>query len=269
MKDPVSSVSKKIIIKKKKAKSKHYTKESFCDEMKYYQENVDCIIMIQSWWRNKIAQHNIIHKKLTKRQQMVNDIFKPNKYGKSQWITRTELSKTPLKLSSNGNCRHGKFFNDTRFHWEKEIDKNTVVRIRTIGYDTFNNENINRRAIRKDIKDYHYRTGCVCCGSNTDLVIDHKNDLYNDPRVLDQCTQTLSDFQCLCNHCNLQKRQICKDTKKNKKRYKSTNIPQLKVFGIDFINGDETFNPNDINALQGTYWYDPIAFMEHIKKIFH
>ena len=48
------------------------------------------------------------------------------------------------------------------------------------------------------------------------------------------------------------------------KRYKATNIPMLKVFGIDFIEGDETLDINNPNAMVGTYWYDPIKFMNYI-----
>ena len=205
-------------------------------------------------------------KNITKKQKSVDEIFKPNENGISEWKKREDLVNTPLELTTNGNSRHGKFFHDSRYNWEKHNEKNKVVALRTNGFDEFNNDNINKRSIRKDIKEHHIKTGCICCGTMNDLVIDHKNDLYNDSRVLNINTQKLSDFQCLCNHCNLQKRQVCKTTKKNKKRYGGTNIPQLKIFGIDFIVGDETFNPNDIDALEGTYWYDPIAFMEYINK---
>jgi hypothetical protein len=262
-------ISKKIKIKNKlnlicsvckKSKTK---KLCFCDNLPFYEENIESIIKIQKLWKK---QYIIFYKKLTKKQKLVNEIFKPDKYGISEWKTRDELSTSNLKLTKNGNCRHGKFFNDSRFIWEKKIEKRTVVALRTNGFDVYNNDNINKRAIRKDIKQYHYKMGCVCCGSKSDLVIDHKNDLYNDPNVLNLETQKFSDFQCLCNHCNLQKRQVCILTKKYKKRYGATNIPQLKIFGIDFIVGDETFIIDDINALKGTYWYDPIAFMEHIKN---
>ena len=64
------------------------------------------------------------------------------------------------------------------------------------------------------------------------------------------------------------KRQVSKNTKKSNKRYEATNIPILKVFEIDFINGDKTYNPDDVDAMKGTYWYDPIAFMEGIKKYY-
>ena len=97
-------------------------------------------------------------------------------------------------------------------------------------------------------------------------LLDHKNDLYNDLRVLDKNTQLISDFQCLCNHCNLQKRQISKKTKEKGKRIGATSIHSLAIFKIDFIVGDHNFNKDDINAMKGTYWHDPVAFMKHIKN---
>ena len=84
--------------------------------------------------------------------------------------------------------------------------------------------------------------------------------------TFDWNNQTLDDFQPLCNHCNLQKRQVCKDTIRNGTRYSALNIPSVAIWGIDFIEGDKTLDVNDINAMTGTYWHDPIAFMNHIKK---
>ena len=120
------------------------------------------------------------------------------------------------------------------------------------------------RPIRNDIKKYWMNFSCCACSRNTDLICDHKNDLYNDQRVLQTKTQTKEDFQSLCNQCNLLKRQISKTTKKTKKRYGATNIPMLKVFGIDFIYGNETYDPDDFDTMKGTYWYDPIAFIEGV-----
>jgi hypothetical protein len=123
------------------------------------------------------------------------------------------------------------------------------------------------RPVRNDIKKYWLKFCCCSCGKTTDLICDHKNDLYNDSRVLHTKTQIKEDFQSLCNQCNLLKRQVSKKTKKTKRRYGSTRIPMLKVFNINFIEGDETYDPDDINAMKGTYWYDPVAFMEGIQKI--
>ena len=203
--------------------------------------------------------------RVSKKKQAVDKIFNPDDSGTSGWITREELVGTILELSSNGNSRHGIFFGDNRFIWDKKIKSNKISMIRTIG---FSDEHLygHSRPIREDIRKHHLKTGCVACGSKSSLIIDHKNDLYNDKRVLISETQTIDDFQCLCNACNLIKRQVIKTTKETGKRYGATNIPMLKIFGIDFTKGTEDFDPSDIDAMVGTYWYDPCAFMEYIKK---
>ena len=154
---------------------------------------------------------------------------------------------------------------------EEEIKKECKItkglRIQYIKLCGWQDKAINR-SIRKDISNHYTKSPdarCVSCGSNSDLECDHKNDLYNEPRVCNTKTQTLDDFQTLCRHCNQQKRQVSVKTKETNKRYGATNIPSLKPFGIDFISGDETFDPNDINAMKGTYWYDPIEFNKQLK----
>lgn len=207
--------------------------------------------------------------KLTKKQQEIDKLFKPNKEGVSDWINKEKIDENvELKWGNNGVTRQGLFYNDDRYIWEfkRKNDKSSgkIEAIRTIGE---NKEKImgQNRPIRDDIHKYHKLNGCVVCGSHSDLVTDHKNDLYNDPRVLYTKTQIKEDFQCLCNHCNLQKRQIAKKTIETGKRYGATNISSLSVFGIDFIEGDETFDKNNINAMVGTFWYDPVRFMNYIK----
>ena len=123
------------------------------------------------------------------------------------------------------------------------------------------------RPIRKDIKDFYLKQPCVVCGSTSALVCDHKNDLYNDTRVLSTKTQTLTDFQSLCTHCNLQKRQIAKETRRTGLRWGATNIPSLKKWGINFTQGGETYDPLDPHAMVGTYWYDPVQFHKDVLKI--
>lgn len=199
------------------------------------------------------------------KKALVDNIFKPNKDGVSEWISREELSSTPLALSKNGNMRHGVLFGVNYYNWEVERgNRREISKMRTNGLSERSLISTTR-PIRKDIDKYHKEMGCVVCGSHCDLVTDHKNDLYNDPRVLNIETQTIYDFQCLCTHCNLQKRQIAKKTRETCKRIGATTIPSLRVFGIDFIEGDDTYDEKDIYAMKGTYWYDPVAFMEHIR----
>lgn len=115
------------------------------------------------------------------------------------------------------------------------------------------------RSIPKWIKDIISKKTCVVCGSNSGIETDHKNGLYNDTTNL-----TLADFQPLCKHCNDQKRQTCVWQKENKKRYPATMIPMLSAYGVDFIQGDETYDETQIDALVGTFWYDPVEFMKSL-----
>ena len=204
--------------------------------------------------------------RLSKKQLEVTRVFCPNENGVSGWVTRETLDANKiLNWGNNGTGRHGIYFGDNRYIWEKQPIMGQITALRTVGLS----EDVlygHTRYIRKDISNYHKAKGCVVCGSQSDLVCDHKNDLYNDARVLNTETQTEDDFQCLCNHCNLQKRQVNKKTRETGKRVGATTIPSVAVFGVDFICGDERFEPNDVNAMVGTYWYDPVAFMRELKK---
>lgn len=114
------------------------------------------------------------------------------------------------------------------------------------------------RTINASIKKIVCKNSCVVCGSTSDIICDHKNDLYNDPRVLSTKTQTIDDFQALCNHCNLQKRQICKKEKETNKIYSAKNISQFEIYKIDFP-WEKT------NTKCESYWYDPIEFNRKLK----
>ena len=214
---------------------------------------------------NGLSKLNV---KLTKKQQEVDKLFMPNSQGISKWVLKKEIAENKLlNWGNNGAQRHGVFFNDDRYIWEKYPEKGAIQKIRTNGYDD-NHLNKSNRPIRKDIDKYHKEMGCVVCGSKSDLVTDHKNDLYNDERVLHTITQTFEDFQCLCNHCNLQKRQVMKITRKTGKRYSAKNIPQLKYLNVDYTKGNHELNINDKNTLIGTYWYDPIDFIQKALLIY-
>lgn len=202
---------------------------------------------------------------LTKKQQRLDELFRPNDKGESDWVPRKEFEKH-FPIGKNGNGRQGGYFGDKRYIWEVDRGKNNLIlSLRMNGF----NENIllrHSRPIRKDIKKTISELPCVVCGSKSSITCDHKNDLYNDKRVLNTTTQTLDDFQSLCNACNLRKRQVLIRTKSTGKRVGATMIPCLKAYGIDFIEGDEIYDPKDINAMRGTYWYDPVAFHKYIKE---
>jgi hypothetical protein len=120
------------------------------------------------------------------------------------------------------------------------------------------------RSIDPKISEKVKKGNCVSCGTRSDLVCDHKNDFYNDFRLNSLGKQLESDFQCLCNHCNLQKRQICKDEHENKQLYSAKNIDRYKVYPFAFPWELNAYNPNDPFCKVGTYWYDPVEFEKNI-----
>lgn len=77
---------------------------------------------------------------------------------------------------------------------------NNIQYIGIFGY--INNNNINHR-IKKEILNFYKTKPCCVCNIKSNVICDHKNDLYNDPRVLNINTQTINDFQSLCISCNL------------------------------------------------------------------
>ena len=119
------------------------------------------------------------------------------------------------------------------------------------------------RSIRPDILSFYKKKPCVVCGTKASAC-DHKNDLYNDPRVLDTKTQMLDDFQPLCQHCNTQKRQICKKERETGVLYSAKNIPQFQSYSFEFTWEPKTLDLTDPDCKKGTYWYDPIEFNKKI-----
>jgi hypothetical protein len=129
------------------------------------------------------------------------------------------------------------------------------------------------RPIKKKYNDHCKLLPCVICGSTSDLIVDHKNDLYNDTNVLNTKDQKQDDFQTLCNHCNLQKRQVCKKEKETGLIYSALNIPMFQIFKDEFFVNDNKFDwensvidMKDIDCKNGSFWYDPIKFMQNIKN---
>ena len=187
--------------------------------------------------------------------------------GKSDWIPIKKIKEGGLNWSSNGNQRHGKFLGLTEYIWECRKDKRKIVAIRTIGMDPNIKEAnlLKNRPIGTPVRDYWKNSSCISCGSNKDMVVDHKDDLYNNARVHNVKTQRPDDFQPLCNACNLIKRAVCTKTKEQNKRqsapfvYTSLGLPA-------FIEGDDTFDPNGL-GMRGTYWYDIKAYREHCKPL--
>ena len=91
---------------------------------------------------------------------------------------------------------------------------------------------------------------CVVCGTSNDIVIDHKDGFYEKMDLWS------GDFQALCNHCNLVKRQRYKEItdEKETERLSANTIPHLELFSDKF------------NCLvqEESFWYDPCAYTKRI-----
>jgi excinuclease UvrABC ATPase subunit len=124
----------------------------------------------------------------------------------------------------------------------------------------------NNRPINKKIRKHFINIPCVVCGTTSDLIVDHKNYLYNDSKVLNNETQQINDFQSLCNHCNLQKRQISIKEKELKKIYSAKNLPLFQYIPFIFPWEQYHYNENDYTIISNTFWYDPSEFQ---KKIYY
>ena len=125
--------------------------------------------------------------------------------------------------------------------------------------------NVVKRPIRKDIDRLIKQNACCSsCGSSSDIICDHKNDIYNDADVLNVATQQITDFQPLCNHCNLQKRQIFKDETALNKLYSAKQLQKYRAFPFEFPWEKKAFDITDIRTKQDTYWYDPVEFNRKI-----
>jgi hypothetical protein len=173
-------------------------------------------------------------------------------------------------IKCDGKARYSRNCSEEdKIKMDKEIAKmnlpknkgNHITFIKIIGIPE--TENTASRSIRSDIRAYIKTQRCVACG-DSNVEVDHKNGLYNNPRVNSTATQMVSDFQALCKHCNDMKRQTYVWQQKNNQRYPATNIPMLAHFGIKYVEGDETFDPENPDAMIGTYWYDPVDFMKRL-----
>lgn len=124
--------------------------------------------------------------------------------------------------------------------------------------------NISQHPICTKITNYYKTRTCVMCGTKCEIVCDHKNDLYNDLRVLDIKTQNLEDFQCLCGHCNKLKGKVCAKERANERLFSAKDIDRYKQYPFEFPWEKKAFDKHDINCKKDTYWYDPVEFERKI-----
>ena len=90
----------------------------------------------------------------TKRNALlVEEIFKPDDKGNSEWKTRDEIDLTGLKLCKNGNIRHNIPWTD-KYIWEiiriNNKPRGKPIRFRTIG---LSKNKLDQRPINNKIRE--------------------------------------------------------------------------------------------------------------------
>ena len=106
---------------------------------------------------------------------------------------------------------------------------------------------------------------CIVCGNKRNIECDHKNDFYNDKRVLSIHTQIIDDFQPLCRQCNLRKRGICQIEHKEKKLFSAKELPEFDEYDFEFTWEKKSYDINDKNCKKDTFWYDPKEFRRKVR----
>tara|TARA_Y100000389_G_C17443718_1_gene510264 strand:+ start:207 stop:1043 length:837 start_codon:yes stop_codon:yes gene_type:complete len=203
-------------------------------------------------------------------------LFTPDKDGKTKRILREELYNTRIALTSNGNMRHNRPPWDPKgkyiYYIEKEGVK--VIAITAIGFSNSETDNHPISATTKEYfkKNYKY---CLNCGTHSNLVIDHKNDLYNNKRILDTKSQKFYDFQRLCNKCNNHlKHSTHERERKSGKLHKARDVGKFQRDNFDYPwekalteykeideEGNKAYIQEERHCCKYyTYWYDIEAF---------
>jgi len=180
---------------------------------------------------------------------------------KTRWVKTDEFigKYQTLRFGNGGSWIRKTSSLNKQFNIEIKRVGRRISEIRLNGKkkeeDLFNNN----RPIGREIKTQLKHQVCASCGTRTNTLIDHKNGRYNNPVVLKTKTQKVGDFQVLCVHCNLRKRQVCKECRNTGQRYEATKIYYPK----DFTQGSQEHN-GLADGCRGCYWYDIEDFRKTI-----
>ena len=179
------------------------------------------------------------------------------------------FSKT-LNFDNVGNCWKGKITDEEKkmivdihsnLEWERGGNGDIVEWIQFFG--KFEEPISSYPDIRGKLAKHMTAPGrcCASCGSTKDLQCDHKNDLYNDPKMFNKSEHTEDDVQTLCRKCNIMKK-VCgeKRDKENKRQPPPPHRYLEGIFGVKFTEGNDYLDRDDPNWYKGTYWGDCLEY---------
>jgi hypothetical protein len=184
--------------------------------------------------------------------ELVIELFRPDKNGKSRWVSKTEcIGKYEVLKPIHGNT----------WYRSKKLSHLIFEKDRVDGIDRwrFNGllqtESFNR-GVRKDIWDSVRQQKCVFSNSKGTkgnyIEVDHKNGRYNEKSVSELETQKIEDFQPLLRQFNLQKRSDCNKCEKTNKRFDAKEMG----YSVSFTEGSEKYE----GTCRGCFWYDCLDF---------
>jgi hypothetical protein len=191
------------------------------------------------------------------RTKLVLEIFNPNENGVSRWVSKNEFTGKYEKLRSNNGNQW--YRNPGLRHLILEVKKvDKVMHWRFNGFEVSESS----RPIKKDIREEILKNRCSHTGfggtKNNKLIVDHKNGRYSDDMVLSVDTQSIKDFQSLCNQANLQKRTDCSECVRTGVRFNAKTLG----YNVSQIEGTEKYEGSCV----GCYWFDCIKFKQDVNK---
>ncbi len=162
-------------------------------------------------------------------------------------------------LTSNGYTQASgngsDIFNNDRglgldYQIEKRYDTNPrrLAYVRLVG----NKQRHKTATIPATVRAHHSTKSCVHCGTGSNIQIDHK-----DGRKVHGATQNTNDFQPLCQHCNLVKRQACAECKQSNRRFDAKSLGYSK----SWLSGTRSYGTA---GCIGCYWHDPLEFKQSL-----
>jgi hypothetical protein len=153
-----------------------------------------------------------------KKKERLLKLFKPDKQGKSRWVSVDEVIESGLSWTKNGNLRHGIAFGFDEVIWcvqRKNGVRSEVIALKMDGWNKADNFN---QIITADIKNF-FKTQRFCNLSllrlsENNWEIDHRygHKTHSTYVVLYKAeNQKPEYFQLIHRALNQQKRQLCKE----------------------------------------------------------
>ncbi len=220
---------------------------------------------------NNLFKNTMIRwfKKMSKKtqQKLFLELARPNKKGISRWVNTSEFIGEYSSLELLNGLNWGRKSSSIAKKYILETDKtitsgNKIDRIRLNGFNASSDKNISQ-TIRADIKKEIAKNRCVILGTHRSCdyatEVDHKDGRKDDLKVMNVKTQVNSDFQPLSKPANDAKRQFCKECKSTGMRYDAKKLG----YTVSFTEGDIKYDKS-LRCI-GCFWYDPIAFRQHLK----